>query len=399
MVTFALLATACGPSLPESTTVTPTAAAPATVAPNTTVDATTTSTAATLPPRQVTAEGDLPPEALAAVAGFYSWLADKRNPLPAAAVNLIIAADDVAHAVADSVTVTGVMRELDGGDTVAVAHVGEDILLMVKDDKPWRTVGTILDGQDPWLGGTRLLLVLGSDARHGENQRRLRADSIHIVGVDPQRSEGSIVGFPRDSWVQGPNGGSKFTNVMARRGPEVMIETMENLTELELDGYVVTGFKGFEGLIRDLGNLTIDLPRAIKSGIEGWQNYPSGLQKLGPTALLRLARIRKTLNGGDFARSANHGLIMLAAMVMVQEMGIDEVPELMDTLLEHAWTDLSTEDLLTMAATVFILTPEEMVNMVMPGSVGSAGTQSVVYLGSSSADIYLDLADGVIDES
>jgi LCP family protein required for cell wall assembly len=239
--------------------------------------------------------------------------------------------------------------------------------------------------------------VLGSDARRGENQQRLRADSIHIVGVDPARAAGSIVGFPRDSWVEGPAGGSKFTNVMARRGPEVMLETMQNLTALELDGYVVTGFVGFEGLIRDLGGLVIDLPKSIKSGIEGWQDYPSGVQKLGPTALLRLARIRKTIQGGDFGRSENHGLIMQAGMVAVQEMGVDELPELMDILLEHAWTDLSTEDLLTMAATVYILTPEEMVNMVMPGSVGTAGKQSVVYLADRSADIYADLADGVID--
>ena len=305
---------------------------------------------------------------------------------------------DVDHVVPAEVEVTGVVRELEMGDSVAVLHVGDDELFLVKDSDPWRIAGATLEGQEPWLGGTRLLLVLGSDARPGENQQRLRADSIHIVGVDPSRSEGSIVGFPRDSWVEGPAGGSKFTNVMARRGPEVMVETMQNLTELELDGYVVTGFVGFEGLIRDLGGLVIDLPRSIKSGIEGWQNYPSGVQKLGPTALLRLARIRKTIPGGDFGRSRNHGLIMLAGLIMVQEMGVDELPELMDILLDNAWTDLSTEDLLTMAATVYILTPEEMVNMVMPGSVGTAGKQSVVYLAKRSADIYADLADGVIDE-
>ncbi|MCP3973341.1 MAG: LCP family protein [bacterium] len=399
LVTFALLATACGPSLPTATEAVPTTSAPMTVTTTAPAALTTTTTpATTTAPQLVSAQGELPPEALEAMAGFYSWLADDRNPLPLAPVNMIIAMGDVEHDVGASITATAVVHELDGGDSVAVAHVDEDIVFMVKDHRPWRIAGAILDGQDPWLGGTRLLLVLGSDARKGENQQRLRADSIHIVAVDPGRSAGSIVGFPRDSWVQGPNGGSKFTNVMARRGPEVMIETTENLTELELDGYVVTGFKGFEGLIRDLGSLTINLPKSIKSGIEGWGNYPSGLQKLGPTAALRLARIRKTLQGGDFARSANHGLIMLAGMIMVQEMGVDELPELMDILLEHAWTDLSTEDLLTMAATIFVLTPEDMINMVMPGSVGTASGQSVVYLGSRSADIYLDLSDGVIDE-
>ena len=51
-----------------------------------------------------------------------------------------------------------------------------------------------------------------------------------------------------------------------------------------------------------------------------------------------------------------------------------------------------------MAATVYYLTPEDMVNMVLPGSVGTAGDRSVVFLADSATDYYLDLADGVIDD-
>jgi len=370
-----------------------TAAAPTTTArplPSTTTE----------PPEPVTVEGDLPGGLLAAVGEFYSWLADRRNPRPNLPSPLVRALWDLELDESGSRQAAGVVRRLENGDSVAVVHVGEDDLFMVKDAEPWRVAGVTLDGIEPYLGRTpRLLLVLGSDARPGENQQRLRADSIHIVGIAPERSEGSIVGFPRDSWVRGPEGNSKFTNIMAGRGPDVMVNTMEDLTGLDIDGYIVTGFSGFEGLIRDVGGLLIDLPRSIKSGIEGWQNYPSGVQKLGPTAVLRLARIRKTLNGGDFARSANHGLIMLAGLIMVQEMGVDALPELLDILLDRAWTDLSTENLLTLAATVYILEPEAMVNMVMPGSVGNAGSQSVVFLADSAPDVYADLADGVIDES
>jgi LCP family protein required for cell wall assembly len=401
LVVLALVAAACGAAGPpeETTTVTvatttTSAAPPARPAPPTTLAKTTTT--ADLP-RTVAVSGELPEPILAALGGLYSWLADDRNvapPLPPGMLAALRSGDPIFP----SINASGVVHELEGGDSVAVIHVADDVVFMVKDDEPWRIAGAKLTGQPPWLGGSpRLLLVLGSDARPGQNQRRLRADSIHIVAVDPSRSEGSIVGFPRDSWVEGPAGKNKFTNIMAGRGPDVMVETTEALTALDLDGYVVTGFVGFEGLIKDLGGLTINLPGAIRSGIEGWQNYPSGVQKLGPTALLRLARIRKTLTGGDFARSANHGLIMVAGMIAVQEMGVDALPELLDILLDHTWTDLSTEDLLTMAATIYFVTPEDMVNMVLPGSVGTAGDRSVVFLAESATDIYLDLADGVVD--
>ncbi|NND04438.1 MAG: LCP family protein [Acidimicrobiia bacterium] len=400
LIALSLLATACtAASVAETTSSTSTTTT--TPAPTTTTAAptTTSSTTTTETPQSVALAGDLPPRAMDALEGFYNWLADDRNPEPPVPDSLLESFAGAEHDVPRAAIVKGEVHQLNTGDSVAVARVGEDTLLLVKDDKPWRLVGAILPGLSPWLGeGPKLLLVLGSDARAGQNQQKLRADSIHLVGVDPSRAEGSIVGFPRDSWVQGPAGGSKFTNVMANRGPEVMLETMTNLTELDIDGYVVTGFVGFEGLIGDLGGLRINLPRSISSGIKGWQDYPSGSQKLGPTAALRLARIRKTLPGGDFARSANHGLIMKAAMVMIQARGIDELPQMLDILLDNVWTDLTTEELLQYAASVFILSPEEMLNMVMPGSVGKAGTQSVVFLARRSPDIYADLADGVIDD-
>ena len=396
LVALALVAGGCSASGPpeEVTTTVATTTTATTAAPLPTTMATTT----TGPPRAITVTGEFPEPILTALEAFYSWLTDGRNPAPPVPAAMLGALEP-GQPVVSSVVASGVVHELEQGDSVAVVHVGDDTMFMVEDEEPWRIAGASLANQALWLGDRpRLLLVLGSDARSGQNQQRLRADSIHIVGVDPSRGQGSIVGFPRDSWVEGPAGKNKFTNIMAGRGPEVMMETAEALTALDLDGYVVTGFVGFEGLIKDLGGLTIDLPRSIRSGIEGWQDYPSGVQKLGPTALLRLARIRKTLNGGDFARSANHGLIMQAGMIAVQEMGIDALPQLLDILLNRTWTDMSTEDLLTMAASVYFLTPEDMVNMVLPGSVGTAGDRSVVFLANATTDIYLDLADGVIDE-
>ncbi len=399
LIALSLFATACSAAAVPETTSSTTTTSPTTAAPTTTPPPTTSSSTTTAAPRSVALAGELPPKALDALRDFYNWLADDRNPEPKVPRAMLENFMGAGHEVPRAAIVKGVVRKLGSGDSVAVAHVGDDTLFLVKDDKAWRLAGAILPGLLPWLGtGPKLLLVLGSDARPGENQQKLRADSIHIVGVDPARSTGSIVGFPRDSWVQGPAGGSKFTNVMSNRGPAVMLETMTELTELELDGYVVTGFVGFEGLIKGLGGLLIDLPRSIASGIKGWQDYPRGSQKLGPTAALRLARIRKTLPGGDFARSANHGLIMKAAMLMIQAQGIDKLPEMLDMLLDNVWTDLTTEELLQYAASVFLLAPDDMVNMVMPGSVGKAGSQSVVFLARRSPDIYADLADGVIDE-
>ena len=250
-----------------------------------------------------------------------------------------------------------------------VSRLG-DTLLALEDEAGWRIVGAQFGDAPPWLGDSpRTLLVLGSDARVGENQQRLRADSIHIVTLVPEESSGAIVGIPRDAWVDGPAGGIKFSSLMAGRGPEIMLETTRELSSLPVEGYVVTGFKGFEGLMEALGGLIIDLPRIMRTG-NNWADFAAGLQQLNPTRALQLARIRKGLPRGDFARSENQGLIMQAAMAMIQDAGIEMLPNWLFILLENAWTDLSTEDLLTWAAGAYFLEPESLMNIVLPGKVG-----------------------------
>lgn len=326
---------------------------------------------------------------------LYSWLADKRNEPPVMPEGLLDHAAGAART--DPGEVGGVASaELENGDRVAVARVDNDIVLLVDDGSGWRTVGAALDGLMPWLGEEpRMVLVLGSDARVGQNQQRFRADSVHILTVVPDAGAGAIVGFPRDSWVQGPEGGIKLTNLMAGRGPEIMLETITDLTQLEIEGYFVTGFLGFTNLIEELGGLFIDLPRVMRSG-NNWANYPAGPQTLTPQRALRLARIRKGLPRGDFDRSINQGLIMQAAMDMVQLTGIDALPEWVRILDEHTWTDLSTEDVLTLAAAAFFFESSELVNTVLPGTVGTAGSASVVFISDDAEDIYRDLEDGLL---
>src|SRR5207237_7011461 len=56
------------------------------------------------------------------------------------------------------------------------------------------------------------VLAIGSDARPGQDMRRTNGDSIHLVGVDPQTGTGTILGFPRDSWVAIPGHGTGKIN-------------------------------------------------------------------------------------------------------------------------------------------------------------------------------------------
>lgn len=384
---FALVAAACsGAAAEPAATTTTGAAATAT----TTAVAPTTATEGPL--IEIALDFEIPPGMQAPLNDIYSWLVDNRNEEPAAPEGLI------AHVAGIERTDPGEVgavtsSELENGDSVAVARVDRDIILLVDDGAGWRVVGAALDGITPWFGAEpRMVLILGSDARVGQNQQRYRADSVHILTVVPDAGAGAIVGFPRDSWVEGPDGFEKLTHIMAGRGPEAMLESMTTLTDLDIEGYFVTGFLGFETLMEELGGLVIDLPSVMRTG-NNWSNFPAGPQTLTPNRALQLARIRKGLSGGDFARSYNQGLIMQAAMDMVQIPGIDLLPEWIRILMDSTWTDLSTEDVLTLAASSYFFDSGELTNVVLPGTVGNAGAASVVFLDDAAEDVYRDLED------
>ena len=397
LLAFAIVAAACsGSEDPAPTSLPPlTSIAAATT---TTTKTTAAPTTTQEPPEPVTLGVDLPEGFAEPLDEFYSWLADERNGVPNAPDGLLAhVAGTVRIDPGQLVEVT--QAELVNDDSVAVVTVDADTLFMGEDGAGWRIVGAVLDGLTPWLGEEpRMVLVIGSDARVGQNQLRYRADSVHIVTVVPEQSAGAIVGFPRDAYTEGPiRGFDKLTHHLASAGPEVMMEVVTDLTQLDIEGYFITGFKGFEALITELGGLYIDLPSVMRSG-NNWADFPAGGQNLTPKRTLQLARIRKGLTGGDFTRSLNQGRIMQAAIDKIQPIGIELLPTWIQVLLENAWTDLSTEDVLTLGASIYYLDSSDLENIVLPGTVGTASNgASVVFLDDEAEDIYRDIEDGLLE--
>ena len=286
------------------------------------------------------------------------------------------------------------------GKPIATVEVGSDVFLAVDGGSGWRIVG----GEWPSLSipgffgeGPRLVAVVGSDARPGEAVKRTRADSIHFVALDGN-GHGVVVGVPRDSYVPVPGHGKQKINAsLALGGPPTMMATFENLTGLTFEGFVLTGFAGFQDLIRDvLGGVEVKVPIAIN---DRWAHVAlsAGRQVLNGAQALGFARARKTIQGGDLTRSKHQGIILLGAADTVRAMGYRAIPGLIEAAQKHLITDLTPEQLLTFAAMTISADPDAIDNVVAPGRPGTVGRSSVVHLANSVNDLWSDLADGRLD--
>jgi polyisoprenyl-teichoic acid--peptidoglycan teichoic acid transferase len=135
------------------------------------------------------------------------------------------------------------------------------------------------------FGGQRVVL-LGSDASADGVSR---SDTIVVA-----KAGGGMLAVPRDTLVQIPGvGEDKINAAFASGGPDLTVETLENLTGLPIGNYVVVHFDGVEDIVNAMGGITLEVEQPIEVGIEGQPiSIPAGTQTLGGTEALAYVRYR-----------------------------------------------------------------------------------------------------------
>ncbi len=380
-----------------ASTSTSTSAATTTTAPG------TTSSTTTLPPGvpiTLTLEGS--GELQTAAEDFYAWLGDpyRVDPPPMAdglAAFLAEVESDEGFYLDGQLTTA----ELDEGGEVAVITAEEDVLLAVDDGEGWRIVGAKLPslGLGAWYGDPiRFVMIIGTDARPGYIERVFRGDSLHVLSSNIGEGAGGVLGIPRDSYVDTPYGWKdKLSSVNARANSEAVVDIVRGLSGLPVEGYLVTGFASFTGLVDNFGGVVVDVPFAMADP-KSQAFLSAGEQVLWGANALAFSRNR-SIWGSDFTRSYHQGLVMLGALDKAQAAGILQLPNLLRLLCEYTWTDLSAEDLLTLAAGAFEIDPAEVGNTVLPGTIQMISGASVVVLDPAAEEIYRDLDDGILTPS
>jgi LCP family protein required for cell wall assembly len=237
------------------------------------------------------------------------------------------------------------------------------------------------------------VLAIGSDARPQQRVDGQRADALHIVGVDA-KGVGGIVGIPRDSWMPLASGGTNKVNAaLAFGGAKGTSRTVANYSGVQIDGYVMTGFKGFRAMVNDMGGIRFVASQVMRSS-HGTTLLKKGVNVLRGEPALNVARERKTLPNGDFGRSANQGRLILAGLTMAQKGGAAKLPKYLTAMGPHIHTDLSAAQILNLSAAALVTNPAKVPSKVTPGGVGTRGGQSVVVLGGGAQSLFKDIRDG-----
>jgi len=168
-----------------------------------------------------------------------------------------------------------------------------------------------------------------------------RSDILMLVHINAGGHQASIISIPRDSWVPVPGHGMmKINAAFSLGGPALMIATVEKLTDVRIDHYMVVDFSGFSSMVSALGGVAVDVAQQTTTGAF---TFRRGINYLTPAAALVYVRQRDGLPGGDLSRIQRQQNLIRAILLKTATSHVLFDPVTMYRLL-HAFTNWVSVD-------------------------------------------------------
>jgi LCP family protein required for cell wall assembly len=287
-------------------------------------------------------------------------------------------------------------------------------------------------------------LLLGSDSRAGlpiDQQHQFgtnkdigggdRADTIMLVHTDPALEKAIVLSFPRDLWVHIADGhgwdkiNAAFEGGLGGGGPQLMADTVANLTGLSIDHYLYLDLNGFQRVVDTLGGVNLCIP-SYDVNTPGWLNHHTGsgvdesiyygevghvadpntglnvvpgCQQLDGYQALAYVRTRSLPCDSipDFSRISRQQQFLRAVVnQMLRPAELARAPSLVGPILAsmHRDSGFLPGDLVYLVGQLRDLSTGAVEFRAVPGSGGTRDGKSVVLMDASAEQIFAAIRDG-----
>ena len=228
-------------------------------------------------------------------------------------------------------------------------------------DRPSAPEGSDFDGR------ALNILVMGSDSRSGEvvddGTEGMRSDTAMIVHLSADRTRMDVISIPRDTMVEvpacplpdgsqsdassyaifnsafstGADGSTDSKDVKYAAG--CTIKTVEKLTNVRMDEFMVVDFTGFENMVNSLGGVPMYIDEDVDDD-KADLHLTKGCTTLNGGQALGYARARYSLgDGSDVSRIGRQQQLVAAIMRTAQSKNLlTDMP----TLYDFATSSLET---------------------------------------------------------
>lgn len=194
-------------------------------------------------------------------------------------------------------------------------------------------------------------------------------DALMLITFNPHTLSTTILSIPRDTYVPIACFSGKRKNKITHAawyGEECMINTIEDLMDVDIDYYLKINFKGVVNLVNALGGIEVDVPFSFceQNSDRKWGSntvyVEKGLQNLNGEQVLALARNRHpnpsqcsskwtNYNSNDFIRGQNQQLIIKGLLNKAKTIrSLNTIYDLLDTISNSMETNMTTSEILSL---------------------------------------------------
>ncbi|MBO5158596.1 MAG: LCP family protein [Lachnospiraceae bacterium] len=234
--------------------------------------------------------------------------------------------------------------------------------------------------------GVKNILLIGNDSRTEDESGR--SDAMILVSISSRTNTIHMTSLLRDIYVDIPgHDGNRLNAAYAYGGPELLMETLEENFDIEVNRYMLVNFQAFANLVDAVGGVDLEVTNEEVQYINGYlveynqlQGNPEGTDYLdtslsgtihlnGPQAL---AYCRNRYIGTDFARTERQRKVLAAAIKSAPLALVTNGGELIDGVMSNITTNLTKSEL----NGLMLQAPAMLTYDMISGSIPLEGTYS-----------------------
>ncbi len=203
------------------------------------------------------------------------------------------------------------------------------------------------------------ILLIGVDAREGEDAEKTRSDTMMLVTIDTRNNQIKLTSFLRDMYLEIPGyREDKLNAAQSRGGTQLLVDTLEYNFKIRIDNYMFVSFEMFTTIIDKLGGVDVEITEKEAKYINSKDHmsrddgfaFPEplsgGMQHFTGAQALWYSRIRYL--DSDFMRTARQRKVISALVRKATQQSPAELFELVGEVMPLVRTDLTEDEIMNL---------------------------------------------------
>lgn len=220
------------------------------------------------------------------------------------------------------------------------------------------------------------VLILGVDSENTDEldaNAAFNGDTLMLVTFNPQTLNATMFSIPRDTYVPIKCNNNRYNkiNAAAYGGTSCVIDTIEAITDIDIDYFVKVDFKGVVDLVEAMGGIDVEVEApdysvfinqyggrlceqdSLRQFGEHLICMDTGMQHLNGEQALAYARNRHGYLESDLARNRHQQQVLEAmAKKLVKTSSFSDFENILDTISKHIATNMKTTQILSFYQTI-----------------------------------------------